>query len=302
MYESFPVRATSLGEYTTEQLPSPVAATLEVPAPGFTGGLQDDSAVIMDLPSRYAFYDFKDLYAVPFKGVHMRKLFAARQTQSQLHVVEAVSTVLSNTAGDTKLAFKLTMPDFYFIMHWLRMESFTKSAFIHNSVCRNPEHIKEVQSGRVAQDTLTHSQVINKSTLKTKMLERVPNPEAYPLSIRNLTLGELRVQNLALGPATMADTLEVSEHPDVMDSEFQYAASKAVYLKADRDSNTGRELTFSDKLKIVDELSPDDHLIISAYEKVATDYGVDETVQVTCKHCGHSRIDKIFIGAASFFQ
>src|SRR6185503_13223273 len=73
----------------------------------------EHEAVSFALPSNFWYYDFKDVYIKPFRGRNFSKLSRARDEESLLHVVEAVSSVIHNAQYPQGLAFELTMPDFY---------------------------------------------------------------------------------------------------------------------------------------------------------------------------------------------
>jgi hypothetical protein len=245
-------------------------------------------ATILDLPSRYAFYDFKDLYVTPFKGKHLAKLSRAREEGSIMQVVESVNTVLSNTNGDQHLAYKLTLADFYFVLYWLRLNSFTKSVFIHTTTCPNEDHIQQVTEGKLLPDTLKMSEIIHKSTLKTNMLDTIPDPAAFPLEYPGVYLTSV----------TMLDVVTMTEDPRMAnDPEFRYASQIAVYLRLVDNPNADLDT----RLAIVDDMSPDDIDTVKAYEKAINAYGIEESIQVTCKACGHSHRSTINIDAHSFF-
>ncbi len=294
-------------------MPAPAAASIPEPTripdhmpvitPGFTAPTSEEEAVVLALPSQYIFYDFKDLYVKPFKGRNLGKLSRAKEERSTLHMVEAVSSVLSNTRGDQHIGFKLTLPDFYFVLYWLRLNSFTKSVFIHESQCTNPDHIERVTNGELGSDTLLQAEVINKSSVKTVMLEQAPNLEAFVLDYPGVTLAQ----------ATMQDAIEMTEDPNFDQEEFRYAAQKAVYLRGltpiDPQDHAAlaqypsglRPMTLVERVSIVDDMSADDHIMIQSYEKATGEYGIVEQIKVTCKGCGASKVDKITIDAHSFF-
>lgn len=266
--------------------PAALPTMVENEAPVFEQGLQDPEAVGVDLPSRFAFYDFKDLYVKPFKGLHLAKLSRAKEEGSTLIMVEVVSSVLSNSRGDTNLGFKLTLPDFYFVLYWLRLNSFTKSVFIHESTCTNQKHIERVTAGELNADTLKMAEVIRKSSLKTNMLDEIPNPEKFALSY----------PGLACTPATMQGVIEMTEHPSFRKSEeFVWAAQIAVYLKA------AMPMLVGDMVRMVEDMSPDDIDTVKDYEVALGEYGIEEKIKVVCKGCGTSKEDKIQLDVHSFF-
>lgn len=273
---------------------APVDNQIPVVVPGYTVPTSEEEAVPIALPSGYAFYDFKDLYIRPLKGRHMAKLSRAREEGSTLYTVEVVSAVLSTPQGHTNLAFQLTVPDFYYVLYWLRLNSFTKTAFMHKTSCTNEEHIKAVAEGKLLQDTLKIGEIINRAAMKETLLTSVPNKEAYALEF----------PGIGVRVCTMQDALEMTEDADFVSEEFRYAAEIACYLDVpDIRTETGssRKASLRERIAYVDEMSPDDIQTIKAYERAVTNYGIEETINVTCKHCGTKRIDPIVLDAHSFF-
>src|ERR1700737_1099624 len=256
-----------------------VLPSVPVQNPGFTAPMSEPEAVALELPSRYAFNDFKDLYIKTFKGLHLAKLSRAKEEGSTLHMVETVSSVLSNSNGDTNLGFKLTVPDFYFVLYWLRLNSYTKSVFTHESICVNEEHIQKVSEGLLPAESLCQGELIHKSTLQTTMLDNVPNLENFKLS-----------SGVELRQPTMQDAIEMLEDPDFANADFRFSAQVASYIKV--------PLSLKERIAIVNEMSPDDITTIKDYEKATPMYGIVEKVRVTCRGCGAVKMDEIRLDAS----
>ncbi len=115
--------------------------------PGVITPVADGEYSSVELPSRFAFYGFTDLYVCPFRAKHLGKLQKANREQSLLAMVEAVSAVCYTTApafAGRPMAFELTLPDFFFVLYWLRLNSFTKSNYVHHAECKDKNHKKRV--------------------------------------------------------------------------------------------------------------------------------------------------------------
>jgi len=69
---------------------APMHNMVPVQQPGFTAPTSEPESIVLDLPSNFAFYDFKDIYVKPFKGYHLGKLSRAKEEQSTLHMAEVV--------------------------------------------------------------------------------------------------------------------------------------------------------------------------------------------------------------------
>lgn len=257
--------------FTAEPLPVTVVPNSEAEAVSFA------------LPSNFLFYEFKDLYIRPFKGRHFSKLHRAHEEESLLHVVEAVSAVVSSTTGPQQgLAFYLTLPDFYACLYWLRMHSFLKHGFTHQTMCRSKKHQEAVEKGELSTETLKHAETLTKTSLKTKVLENPIDVSAY----------QLDYPGLRLVPATMKEVLEITMNENIDRFAARVAAS---FQFMDRDA------PLVERMAIVDDLSGDDIATLRAFETASSAYGVEESIQWTCRTCGHKHTDEIQLEAHSFF-
>lgn len=276
--------------HAARQAPAPVQA---MSAPGayqehnnnFDFQVQANSeheAVSFALPSNFWYYDFKDTYIKPFRGRNFSKLNRAREEESLLHVVEAVSSVTHNAQHPQGLAFELTLPDFYSCLYWLRLNSFLKHAFIHQTVCRSVVHHSQVDAGTLPKDTLKHAETISRASIKTRHLAEPLNPDEY----------ELDDQNIVLVPTLMRDVIDITMNENIdqydarLASSFQFKAGKA---------------PLADRMAYIDNLSADDIATITRWEKDVNEYGVEESVQWKCKTCGHVHTDELELEAHSFF-
>ncbi len=286
--QSHPPQQQGQGDPNAHLHQAQLPTTVPVHAPGFTTAVSDPEGILVALPSNYAFYDFKDLYVRPFKGLHLSKLSRAHNESSLQALVEVVSSVVSTSRGDTEVAFDLTINDFYFLLYWLRTNSFTKSVYTHTATCFNQSHIERVTSGELTKDTLTHTTLLHKTTLKVTNLDAAPNPDLFILDY----------PNARLSPTNMRDTIALVEHPNFADTEFQYVAQLASYLRIYNPE--GQNLSLDDRVAIVNDMSVDDIEVIKQYENAVIEYGVDESVNVTCKGCGASWVSKITLDAHCF--
>lgn len=273
-----------------QAMPRPLAAPIHMPQPGQLVEVVPNSeaeAVSLDLPSQFMLYHgITNVYIKPFKGRHFGKLQRAMDEESLQHTVEAVSSVLSSTEGHQGLAFMLVPQDFYFCMYWLRMNSFLKHQFTHQSVCANPEHHKRVQAQELLPDTLKHVEVINKASLVTRVLKNVPDLNDYVL----------QYPGIRLHVATMQDLVNVLANPE-MNSEDLYLAGIASFIMPTEDEDFSME----NRMRIAGDLSGDDIAVVKEFEACVSDFGVEESIKWTCKHCHKVHEDKIEIEPHHFF-
>lgn len=242
----------------------------------------EHEAVSFALPSNFWYYDFKEVYIKPFRGRNFSKLNRAREEESMLHVVEAVSSVIHNPMYPQGLAFELSLPDFYACLYWLRLNSFLKHGFVHQTMCRSVVHHSQVDAGTLDKDTLRHAETITRASIKTKMLTEPLDPLKY----------ELDDEQIYLVPATMRDVLDITMNENIdrydarIAASFQFKAGKA---------------GLADRMAYIDNLSADDIATITLWENDVNDYGVEESIQWKCKTCGHVHTDELALEAHSFF-
>jgi hypothetical protein len=276
-------------------LMQPQRGTVANTMPGFENAIADGESMSLALPSRFAYYGFKDCYVQPLRARHLAKLQKAQREQSLLPIVEAVSAVMFTTEpayAGRALAFDLSLPDFYMVLYWLRMNSFTKSNYIHRTRCTNPEHKAQVERKEVDADTLQIQQVITKTQLEVVELERIPDPEIYHFSDTSA---------MVFRPPTMKDVVEFSEAPELQNAdereEFTFLAQLATHIQ-----HRDLQLTLAQRVEIIKDATADQVGLIQAFERELGDFGVIDKVEVQCKHCGHTQKTKLNIAAHSFFQ
>lgn len=294
-----PLRQAPLAHPVSYSQPAPMLepqmGTVDNPLPGFEAPVADGESSSLALPSRFAYYGFRDLYVQPFRARHLAKLQKAHREQSLQPIVEAVSAVLYTTEpayAGRALAFDLSLPDFYTVLYWLRMNSFTKSNYVHKTVCQNPEHQAKVEKGELNEDTLKIQQIVTKSDIKVVDLEKIPDPEVYHFSDASAMI---------FRPPTMRDVVEFAESPELQDDElreeFSFLAQLASHIQ-----HRDLELSLAQRIEIVKDATADQVELIQAFEKEVGGFGVLDVVTVQCKCCGYSQKTKLNIAAHSFFQ
>ncbi len=282
------IRAEVLKEVSTEQ------AVQRVAQPQYTSGpqaqVQGDPTLrakgeSVDLPSQFLYYPFQDLYVQKLKALHLSKLYKASKANSFKSLVEVISTVVSTSDlqwNTTELINELTIPDFYWILYYLRLESYSKAQFMFTTFCENEAHIQKVQNKELAPETLRIVQMISKSDLKETKLEeavRIPPEQMNGLWIR---------------PATVRDLIAITEDPRLQtDEEFQWEAQLACYVEGP---------TLDARIEQIRELSIGQIEVLREYDRLCTGYGIEESTIVHCKECRASHRAIISIDAHTFLD
>lgn len=275
-----PVDTTVTPSSTEPQVPNEM--------PGFTNPVSEDEAASIRLPSRFAYYGFKDVYVRPFKARQLAKLSRAHEEKALLPMVEAVSSVLSSSMIQGSLAHMLTIQDFNFVLYWLKLNSFLKGSYLHTTACMDPQHHQDIKEGRRKKESLKITEYITKTNLVVTEWENIPDPAEFNFGPDS---------DFFLYPATMQDTLEFMDHPSVNDKEFQYFAQLASFVR-----HKEYQLTFNERVEVVKDFSGDHVHLIQRFEKLSDSYGVNEKITVRCKECGASRVTKMTLDAHSFLS
>lgn len=259
----------------------------------------------LDLPSKFAYYPFKDLYVKPFRVPHLAKLAKANDVDSMQLVCEVVSSVLMTPEGHKNIGFGLSVNDFNAILYWLRANSFEKKTMRVTSQCGNPEHHKKVIAKELSEKTLLTESSHDVSKLVTSYLDRLPDPDVYNLT---LTLDGGETRRVDLRPETMMDAIEMLDDPRLIDEEFQYMARIASQLDLDTafpitkaEEGAPKRWTLQNKIKVVEEyLTNDQAMLVLQFSDLVDEFGVNEMVDVKCKECGHEEQIKLTIDARTF--
>jgi hypothetical protein len=252
--------------------------------------------ISIDLPSNFHYYSFKDLYVKPLRVPQLSKLDKAHTTGNLQTQVEAISSVLSTSSGETDLAFKLTTADYNAVLYWLRLTSYSKPSMRVSSLCKNPEHHRAVKEGVKSKDSLLIETVYTKSDLKYDMLDSIPDPDHYKVVIR---VGELD-ETIELSPETMADTIAFLDHPDWADEDFQYRSKIAATLGR-VEQLTESKWTWDQRIQLVDTLlTLDQAVLCTEFSDRMDSYGVRETIDIHCKECGFKGTDQVTCDPQTF--
>jgi hypothetical protein len=266
-------------------------------------------SVSLTLPSKFAYYKFKDLYIKPFRVPHLAKLSKAIANEDSMQLIcEVVSSVLSTPTGEQNIGFQLTVADFNAVLYWLRANSFPKSTMKVVTQCQNEEHHKKIFDGLLTASTLDTESIHNLSELSTNFLDNIPDPEYYQVKII-ISDDPERVYCVPLRPERMIDAIEFLDDPKFSDEEFQYLARIASYLDADSafprydDQGQSKRWVLEERISmVIDHLSNEDVLKVLEFSNLVEQFGVNELVQVKCKECEHVQQTKLTIDARTFLS
>lgn len=235
--------------------------------------------ISVDLPSEFVPYQFKELYVHPFKGKHLSKLARAASERSPRIMAEVVSSILEVPGTQIGgLAFRLTMPDYYWVLYFQRRSCYTKVSFNHTTRCTNHKHIQQVMEGKLTPESLIIKSTIDVTSLSSRNAKEVDIPEC--------------IKDLEPHCTTVGTFVLMVEDSRFGNEDYNYTATLAAVIMPN--------LPWEQRLAIAEELSVDQVEALKAYEKESQDYGVTEEANVTCPGCSASIKTKLSIDASSF--
>lgn len=265
-------------------------------------------AISIDLPSRFKFYSFKDLYIKPMRNLHRAKLAAAYQMQAVRPVVEVIDSLLATSDGQTGLAYQLTEPDFNFLMYWIRIHFFTSVPFTIKAQCKNPEHIKLVEDGKKTKGSLQIIQTLNNLIPESKYIDEEYEPD-FSQYMPTFEGVDNPPEHFEVAPPSYNDIIELTEDEyfliDQKDPEtgktikipntaYVYLVNAAAYLKVPG-------MSLRDRSELVGNMNESDYNKLIEAGKSIPEYGVNEIVSLRCKECGAIRKVRARLDAHSFF-
>lgn len=286
---------------------APVAQKPPAPVPVFdekTYAESNPEFFSIELPSGFQFYDFKHISARTLQAAHQAKFSRAQKEEKLRYTVEGIS----GTLEPSRSAFDLSVGDFYFLMYWQRVNSYSKNPLLVTSYCDNTPHNEKVYIGyeedqevenagedepktikvhkKMDEETLKNEVLLNNTTLDTKYLDPIDFNE-HPIRAKY----DLHIE-------TMRDVVEVTEYlndnEDVTEEDL-FLIKYAVFLRR----TEGRK-TLKQRMDAVANISPDDMLEFDTYIDAVTAYGVSEFATIRCKGCGASSKVKITLDALTF--
>jgi hypothetical protein len=251
----------------------------------------DPSSMGVDLPSKFHFYPQKTISVKPLKGFHQAKFSRAAKEKSNRHMADAISSLLPSGFS----AYDLTIPDYYWILYYLRITCYTKNTLIHTSVCTNPEHILDVAKGIEDRESLVTVTTLTRTHLKDIEFDEKAAFEGFDFNSPEME--ELKTFGVTVGPSRVGDMVELDTLTTGSDedSEMEFKADFAGFL-----AGIDRKMTLAERLKVVDELSNDALSMLSDYRTRVSNYGVEETIRVRCGKCGAESETTVSISAHSF--
>ncbi len=276
-----------------QQQPWAMPADARMPAQPKPDAQVDPSLTAVDLPSQFIFYPFKALSVKPIRGVHQAKFVRSSREQANRHMADAISTLLSDGVS----SYDLTLPDYYWLLYFLRLTFYPKSQLIHKSVCTNPQHVLDVSNGVRPKESLINVTNVARTTIKDTVLNYEEAMKGFDED------GALRtelqdVYNLELYPSTVRDMveLELMHSPDPDFAEVEFLADVATFVRG----RNGAQLPLKDRIEMVGNFPPHLMELIEDYRERITNYGAEETIKVKCMECGADIVTQVSISAHSF--
>ena len=236
------------------------------------------------------FYPFKTLSVTSIKGKHQAKFSSAAKRKDTRLTVEAITSLMG---GDISAA-DLTVPDFFYVMYWLRLNGAGSSPMKIRASCSSPDHVLAVAEGSKPVDSLYTVDIINSTKLDQS---EISSDEVLAFLARS-EVQELRDLGFNLTAPRMADSIELEEKwldkPNYDEVEFLAELAGSI------SPIEGPPLTLEERIKLVGEFEMPLLLLLKDWQEVVQSYGVEESVSLKCKECGAKIETEISISASDF--
>lgn len=242
---------------------------------------RDPGYYSVQLPSNFAFYQFKELSISEVKGKHQAKFVKATANENTHYLVEAITSLL----GDGVNAYDLTPEDFWWVLYWLLISSYPDRRNKVVVTCANHDHQERVRLGELDPATL-------------RSLHEYSRPSLTETILDVDSLNELDLSALAkykLKPLTMRDTLDWDDkYGKIEDDELYFLQDLAALLDG------AHHGTLEERTAIVADMSLAELDTLKQYKEAVTAYGVEAFITHKCKECGAETVSKIAASASDF--
>lgn len=273
------------------------------------------------LPSDFHFYPFDSLSIRRFNILDLKKLYYAHSTNDFRALVEVINNTIDRNA------FDLTHGDFWYLMYWQRIHSYSKNPMRIESECRSKKHekmIKEAKSkkernrlkkGRknvlyLKDSNVKFIKLENKDELNTFVTEAEYNSEYrtafYPARMVDVVDSLEMMEKFT---EDERDEAKVVSDPEL--ASLRISRKAAEFSGEDWWNNYASNIhpkhgkTLEERRSYMEQLAEQDigQDFISDAETFLrlSRHGVIESVYVNCEVCGESMEEPISIDSLSFF-
>lgn len=240
--------------------------------------------LLSDLPTKYRYYNFTELWIRPFTPNEARLIHMAKLSGNLTYLISAVSSCISVPIN------QLILEDFDFCIYWLRINSYPNRPFNVTWSCVAEIEGKDKKSKKII------CEKENFSTISKANLTVVSLDNDFKLD-SNLSFPRM---NIFEELWTIHNRLELMEKENVEGEEKDellgdvYLMAIAQWLKEGD--------TLADKLNILkSQPSMDFQLKIEDAVNLVPTFGVSEDIELICVNCGGSTRRRLSLDYLSFF-
>jgi hypothetical protein len=248
--------------------------------------------LLSDLPSRYLFYGFKELWIRPFTPNEARLIHMAKVSGNLTYIVSAVAACIS------KKITSLVIEDFEFCLYWLRLNSYPTKPFTVTWTCDQPLFEKDTDFDEIEEPkqvkicTQKNTTIVSSTNLKIESLDadfKLPANIAMPTMEVFEEIWECKNQ---------LENLDEDEPNFIAQREELigdlYLMNLAQWCKEGQSLKEKLEI-----LKNSTDMGFQGNLESSIAEIPA--FGVSEDLEVTCEACGGATRRRLSLDYLSFF-
>lgn len=263
----------------------------------------DPRFVSIDLPSNFIFYPFKTISVKPIGLNQQRKLSRGFAVGSMKIIIEAINTCIDQDI------YQLTIGDFWYLMFWLKINSFKKSTWKIKYECESPEHIQGILEKKFDPESLTNTLEVTNSIIKEHQLKITEEElQGYLESLdvsKHIHLYVATVQDLVEGDELLSlieqNNDEESSDDGVSVRESDITDEDDTILKYASVLSREYGATLKERIQylINADLSADSASELDEYI-AKIDHGVEELVETSCIGCGTSKTVRLSLDVLTF--
>lgn len=244
--------------------------------------------VAANLPTGLCLVPYTRLSVRPLQLTDHIKLGSGTRIGSYRIICEAIGACIDRDWRSLPFA------DFIYIAYWLRLNSYKENRFSIEWTCDNRDHNREVFTGKVSQNTLKNTTLVEKADLRINVIDY---DKLLPLT------QELYKFGIVCRAPSVDDFLFTLENMEMVSSEDALYFDLATALSAKHGDSLVKRVAFLKNMvqSTPEEVAMDIIAKLQDVVSIVNSCGVVQYFNVVCKHCGHTSSKEAEVDLLTFF-
>lgn len=244
--------------------------------------------VAANLPTGLCLVPYTRLSVRPLQLTDHIKLGSGTRIGSYRIICEAIGACIDRDWRS------LPFSDFIYIAYWLRLNSYKENRFSIEWTCDNRDHNREVFTGKVSQNTLKNTTLVEKADLRINVIDY---DKLLPLT------QELYKFGIVCKAPSVDDFLFTLENMEMVSSEDALYFDLATALSTKHGDTLVKRVAFLKNMvaSTPEETAMDIIAKLQDVVSIVNACGVVQYFNVVCKHCGHTSSKEAEVDLLTFF-